>query len=62
MGSKSGAGSGKPGYQGHQSGKSSSRWFGGNGHPKGYGASAGDGRTSVLGIVKKVIFKSPKDK
>lgn len=52
-------------YQGRQSGKSSDKWFGkGVGHPKGYGASAGDGRTynsSLLGKIV-VIFKGAKDK
>ena len=53
-------------YQGRQSGKSSSTWFrnpaSGSGtgmHPKGYGASAGDGRTSdtsILGKIK-VVFR-----
>jgi hypothetical protein len=45
---------------GRQSGKSSNRWFGGTGHPKGNGASAGDGRTSDKSILGKIIplFKS----
>jgi len=46
-------------YQGRQSGKSSNRWFGGTGHPKGNGASTGDGRTSDKSILGKiaVVFK-----
>ena len=48
-----------PPHQGRQSGKSSNKWFGGTGHPKGNGASAGDGRTSDRSILGKivVIFK-----
>lgn len=42
-------------YQGRQSGKSSNRWFGGGGHPKGYGASAGDGRTSNKSLLGKIV-------
>lgn len=50
-------------YQGRQSGKSSNRWFGGGGHPKGNGASTGDGQTSDKSILGKiaVIFKSGND-
>jgi hypothetical protein len=49
-------------YQGRQSGKSSNRWFGGKGHPKGKGASTGDGRTSDTSILGKiaVVFRSGK--
>ena len=53
-------------YVGRQSGKSSSTWFrnaatgaGSGMHPKGYGASAGDGKTSdksILGKIK-VVFR-----
>jgi hypothetical protein len=45
---------------GRESLKSSNRWFGGGGHPKGYGASAGDGKTSDKSVLGKiaVIFKS----
>ena len=44
---------------GRESLKSSNRWFGGTGHPKGNGASAGDGRTTDTSIVGKikVVFK-----
>ena len=51
-------------HQGRQSGKSSNKWFGGGGHPKGYGASAGDGRTSDKGILGKiaVVFRPGKGK
>lgn len=42
-------------HQGRQSGKSSNRWFGGRGHAKGYGASAGDGKTSDKSILGKII-------
>jgi len=42
-------------YVGKESGKSSSSWFGGTGHPKGYGASTGDGRTTDKGIVGKIV-------
>lgn len=47
-------------YIGRESGKSSNRWFGGGGHPKGHGASAGDGKTSDRSILGKiaVVFKS----
>lgn len=48
-------------YIGRESGKSSDRWFGrGVGHPRGHGASTGDGRTSDKGILGKiaVVFKS----
>lgn len=41
-------------HQGRQSGKSSNRWFGG-GHPKGNGASTGDGRTSDKSILGKIV-------
>lgn len=48
-------------YVGRQSGKSSSRWFGGGQgiHPKGNGASAGDGVTSDKSILGKiaVVFR-----
>lgn len=48
--------------QGRQSFKSSNRWFKSGGHPKGDGASAGDGRTSDKSILGKivVVFKSGK--
>ena len=44
---------------GRQSGKSSNRWFGGTGHPKGNGASTGDGKTSDSSILGKiaVVFR-----
>lgn len=49
-------------YLGQESGKSSDRWFGrGVGHPKGHGASAGDGRTTDKGLLAKgieVIFRT----
>lgn len=41
--------------QGWQSGKSSNRWFGGEGHSKGNGASTGDGKTSDKSILGKII-------
>lgn len=46
-------------YVGNESGKSSNRWFGFGGHPKGNGASAGDGKTTDKSILGKivVIFK-----
>lgn len=47
-------------YQGRQSGKSSAKWFGGAGrgmHPKGYGASTGDGRTSDPSLLGKIVPK-----
>jgi hypothetical protein len=40
---------------GLESGKSSNKWFGRTGHPKGYGASAGDGRTSDKSILGKIV-------
>lgn len=40
---------------GCESGKSSNKWFGGTGHPKGYGASAGDGRTSDKSILGEIV-------
>jgi hypothetical protein len=40
---------------GCESGKSSNKWFGRTGHPKGYGASAGDGRTSDESILGKIV-------
>ena len=51
----------KTSHLGRESGKSSSRWFknssgtGSGMHPKGYGASAGDGRTSDQSILGKII-------
>jgi hypothetical protein len=42
-------------YVGKESGKSSNRFFGGTGHPKGHGASAGDGKTSDKSILGKII-------
>lgn len=43
---------------GKESGKSSDRWFGpGVGHPKGHGASTGDGRTSDKSILGKIVPK-----
>jgi hypothetical protein len=42
-------------YVGNESGKSSSRFFGGGGHPKGYGASTGDGKTSDKSILGKIV-------
>jgi hypothetical protein len=41
-------------HQGRQSGKSSNRFFGGTGHPKGNGASTGNGTTG-----SKVTSDSP---
>jgi ribosomal protein L15 len=52
-------------YVGKESGKSSSKWWGGRGNPKGYGASAGDGKTSdtsLLGKIVPVFKKGGKDK
>lgn len=52
-------------YLGRESGKSSARFFGGEGRDmpaRGHGASAGDGKTSILGLVKKVVFKDAKEK
>jgi hypothetical protein len=51
-------------YVGRQSGKSSNRWFGGEGHAKGNGASAGDGRKSDGSILGKiaVVFKGKGEK
>ena len=52
-------------HLGNESGKSSDRFFGrGVGHPKGHGASAGDGKTSDKSILGKiaVVFKSGKKK
>jgi hypothetical protein len=42
---------------GRESGKSSSRWFGGGEaiHPKGNGASTGDGRNSDTSILGKIV-------
>lgn len=51
-------------YVGKESGKSSTRWFGG--HPgdstggHGRGARTGDGKTTILGLVKKVVFRPGK--
>jgi hypothetical protein len=49
-------------YLGKESGKSSSRWFGHTGHPKGNGASAGDGYTSDKSLLGHIvaIFKPGK--
>lgn len=45
-------------YLGRESGKSSSRWFGpGVGHPRGHGASAGDGRTTNPGLLGRIVVK-----
>jgi hypothetical protein len=54
----------RPSYQGRQSGKSSNRWFGGTGHPKGNGASTGDGRTTDDSVAGKIVpeVKDGKDK
>jgi hypothetical protein len=42
-------------HLGNESGKSSNRYFGqGTGHPKGHGASTGNGRTSDPEVVGKV--------
>lgn len=49
-------------YLGRESGKSSMKFFGGEGHSRGYGASAGDGKTvdkSIAGRIKPE-FKSKK--
>lgn len=54
----------KTSHLGRESGKSSNRFFGGGEsiHPKGNGASTGDGRTSDKSILGKivVIFKGGK--
>jgi hypothetical protein len=49
-------------HLGRESGKSSSRWFrnsntgaGTSAHPKGYGASAGDGRTTDKTVAGKIV-------
>jgi len=43
-------------HLGNESGKSSNRWFGrGTGHPRGHGASAGDGRTSDKSLLGKIV-------
>lgn len=48
-------------YLGRQSGKSSNKWFrnssgtGADLHPRGNGASAGDGKTSDASILDKII-------
>ncbi len=43
-------------HLGNESGKSSDRFFGrGVGHPKGHGASTGDGRTSDKSILGKIV-------
>lgn len=42
-------------WQGRQSGKSSNRFFGGGGHPRGNGASTGDGRTSNPSILGQIL-------
>lgn len=49
-------------HVGNESGKSSNRWFGGRGHPKGYGASAGDGKTTDPKVAGKItpVFKPAK--
>ena len=50
-------------YLGNESGKSSDRWFGpGTGHPRGHGASTGDGRTTDRSVVGKIVavFKTSK--
>lgn len=44
-------------HLGNESGKSSNRWFGHTGHPKGNGASAGDGRTSNPSLLGKIVVK-----
>lgn len=48
-------------HQGRQSGKSSNKWFTSNGrrvgHPKGNGASTGDGQNTDTSIVGKIIPK-----
>lgn len=47
-------------HLGQESGKSSNSWFGGDKsgtHPKGNGASAGDGRTSDTTILGKIVPK-----
>lgn len=51
-------------YVGKESGKSSNRWFGGTGHPKGHGASTGNGKTSDKSLLGKivVVFKPGKKK
>jgi hypothetical protein len=47
-------------YVGRESLKSSNKWFGGTGNPRGNGASAGDGKTTDKTIVGKIVavFKS----
>jgi hypothetical protein len=49
-------------HLGNESGKSSNKWFGRRGHPKGYGASAGDGRTTDSSVAGKIVpvFKKAK--
>lgn len=43
-------------FVGRQSGKSSDKFFGkGTGHPKGHGASAGDGKTSDRSLLGKIV-------
>ncbi len=42
-------------HLGRESGKSSDRWFGGAIHPRGNGASTGDGRTSDESILGKIV-------
>lgn len=51
-------------HLGRESGKSSNRWFGGGGHPKGNGASAGDGVTTDHSVAGKIVpeFKTIPDK
>lgn len=51
-------------HLGQESGKSSSRWFGKSGHERGYGASAGDGRTTDKSLAGKIKpeFKNARDK
>lgn len=49
-------------HVGRQSGKSSDRWFrnsnmGSGLHPKGNGASAGDGKTSDESVLGKIVPK-----
>lgn len=44
-------------YLGLESLKSSNKMFGGTGHPKGNGASAGDGNTSDKSVLGKIIPK-----
>lgn len=51
-------------YVGRESGKSSTKWFGGNSNDStgghGHGARAGDGWTTQLGKVVKVVFRKGK--